>query len=50
MTPADRSRVGPAAALAALTCIWGYNWVVIKIALVDAPPLTFSALRAPINT
>jgi drug/metabolite transporter (DMT)-like permease len=25
--------IGPAAALAALTAIWGYNWVVIKLAL-----------------
>lgn len=37
---------GPAIALAALTAIWGYNWVVIKIALVDSPALTFAALRS----
>lgn len=37
---------GPAAALAVLTAIWGYNWVVMKVALVDAPALTFSALRS----
>lgn len=46
MTKPDASRVGPGAALAVLTGIWGYNWVVIKIALVDSPPLTFAAMRA----
>lgn len=39
-------RFAPAAALAALTAIWGYNWVVMKVALVDSPALTFSAMRA----
>lgn len=38
--------VGPALALATLTAIWGYNWVVMKVALADSPALTFSALRA----
>ncbi|MGD8809548.1 MAG: DMT family transporter [Gammaproteobacteria bacterium] len=38
--------VGPAVALAVLTAIWGYNWIVMKIALADAPALTFSALRS----
>lgn len=37
---------GPAAALTALTAIWGYNWIVMKVALADAPALTFSALRS----
>ena len=37
---------GPAAALAALTAIWGYNWIVMKIALADSPPLSFAALRS----
>jgi drug/metabolite transporter (DMT)-like permease len=37
---------GPAIALAALTAIWGYNWVVMKVALLDAAPLTFAALRS----
>lgn len=40
------SRFGAAAALAVLTAVWGYNWVVMKIALVDAPALSFSALRS----
>lgn len=38
--------VGPAVALAALTAIWGYNWIVMKIALLDAPALSFAALRS----
>ena len=43
---ARHENLGPAAALAALTVIWGYNWIVMKLALVDAPALTFSALRS----
>jgi len=31
--------------LALLACIWGYNWVVMKIALGYAPPFTFAAMR-----
>jgi drug/metabolite transporter (DMT)-like permease len=42
-------RYGPAVSLALLTAIWGYNWVVMKIALVDAPPLSFSALRSSLS-
>jgi drug/metabolite transporter (DMT)-like permease len=34
-----------AIALAALSLIWGYNWVVTKIALAYAGPVTFAALR-----
>ena len=41
----SRHRVLPLAALVLLTLIWGYNWVVMKVALVDCPPLTFAALR-----
>lgn len=32
-------------ALAALSLIWGYNWVVMKIATQYAPPIEFAALR-----
>lgn len=32
--------------LAVLALVWGYNWVVMKIALRYAPPFTFAALRA----
>ena len=35
----------PLAALGALTLIWGYNWVIMKAALADSPPLIFAALR-----
>ena len=34
------------AALMLLALIWGYNWVVMKIALVDIGPFQFGALRA----
>lgn len=49
--PHDTSRnsLAPALALAFLTAIWGYNWVVIKIALVDAPPMTFAAMRSGLS-
>ncbi|MBD1848752.1 EamA family transporter [Leptolyngbya sp. FACHB-711] len=33
-------------ALVALAIVWGYNWVVMKIALQDASPFDFAALRA----
>jgi drug/metabolite transporter (DMT)-like permease len=35
--------------LIVLTLIWGYSWPVVKIALVDAPVLTFAALRTAIG-
>ena len=35
----------PLAALALLSLIWGYNWVVMKVAIADCPPLLFAALR-----
>jgi drug/metabolite transporter (DMT)-like permease len=35
----------PAAVLALLALIWGYNWVVMKVGLQDAPPFTFATLR-----
>jgi drug/metabolite transporter (DMT)-like permease len=50
VTPDDRRRHGGAAlgvlALAALAPIWGYSWVVSKVALADASPLTYVALTA----
>lgn len=33
------------AALFVLTCIWGYNWVVMKSALAFIGPFTFAAIR-----
>jgi drug/metabolite transporter (DMT)-like permease len=35
----------PFAALALLALIWGYNWVVMKVAMQYAEPFTFAALR-----
>jgi drug/metabolite transporter (DMT)-like permease len=35
----------PLAALALLSIIWGYNWVVMKVAISDCPPLLFATLR-----
>lgn len=32
-------------ALAVMSLIWGYNWVTMKQAMIDAGPLNFSALR-----
>lgn len=32
-------------ALVVLAVIWGYNWVVMKIAVEDAPPFVFAATR-----
>jgi drug/metabolite transporter (DMT)-like permease len=33
-------------ALVALTIIWGYNWVVMKVGLRYSPPFDFAAMRA----
>lgn len=38
-----------ALALAALALIWGYSWVVMKVALQYAPPLTFAAMRSSLG-
>jgi drug/metabolite transporter (DMT)-like permease len=35
-------------ALAVLSLLWGYNWVAIKLALVDSGPIRFAALRTAI--
>lgn len=37
-------------ALIALSCLWGYNWVVMKEALKYAGPFDFAALRMVIGT
>ncbi len=42
----ESSRTAPFAALGLLALVWGYNWVVMKIALAYAPPFQFAALRA----
>jgi drug/metabolite transporter (DMT)-like permease len=41
----DRTQRYAWAALAALALIWGYNWVVMKIATRYAPPFEFAAWR-----
>ncbi len=35
----------PVVSLGALSLIWGYNWVVMKSALKDCPPLLFASMR-----
>ena len=40
-----RTQPVPFAAIAALVLIWGYSWVVMKIALRHAHPFDFAALR-----
>jgi drug/metabolite transporter (DMT)-like permease len=35
-------------ALAVLSLLWGYNWVAIKLAMVDSGPIRFAALRTTI--
>lgn len=40
------SAYGAVVALFLLALIWGYNWVVMKIALRDCGPFTFAALRS----
>jgi drug/metabolite transporter (DMT)-like permease len=41
----EKNRLVALAALALLALLWGYNWVVMKIATQYAPPLEFAALR-----
>ncbi len=40
-----RRSSAPFVAIFILALIWGYNWVVMKVALTDSPPLFFAALR-----
>ena len=42
---AFRAAYLPFAALALLALLWGYNWVVMKVAMQYAEPFTFAALR-----
>lgn len=42
-------RSAPVAALAAMILIWGYSWVVMKIALRHAHPFDFAAIRVAIG-
>jgi drug/metabolite transporter (DMT)-like permease len=42
---ARRAAYLPFAALVLLALVWGYNWVVMKVAMQYAEPFTFAALR-----
>lgn len=42
----SHGRTAAFVALAVLALVWGYNWVVMKVALTYAPPFAFGALRA----
>ena len=44
------SSTGPLAAFVVMALVWGYNWVVMKIALQYAGPLAFSAWRCALGT
>ena len=44
------SRRGALIALAVLSLIWSYNWIVMKVVLAYIGPITFSALRYAIGT
>jgi drug/metabolite transporter (DMT)-like permease len=44
-----RARKAPIAAIVAMVLIWGYSWVVMKIALRHAHPFDFAALRVAIG-
>jgi drug/metabolite transporter (DMT)-like permease len=44
----DAKRTGPLVALVALVLIWGYSWVLMKIALDYSHPFDFAALRVAI--
>ena len=43
--PAQPTSAGPVLALGLLALIWGYNWVVMKLAMQYIGPLDFAALR-----
>jgi drug/metabolite transporter (DMT)-like permease len=43
--PARPTSAGPVLALGLLALIWGYNWVVMKLAMQYIGPLDFAALR-----
>jgi drug/metabolite transporter (DMT)-like permease len=46
MSAAAADRWRPVVALAALTLIWGYTWIVVKQGLGYAPPFAFAAHRS----
>jgi drug/metabolite transporter (DMT)-like permease len=44
-TPAPLKPWHAVALIATLSLVWGYNWVMMKVAVHDAPPFAFAALR-----
>jgi drug/metabolite transporter (DMT)-like permease len=46
---ASTADTGPLAAFAVLALIWGYNWVVMKIAMRYAGPMDFAVLRVALG-
>jgi drug/metabolite transporter (DMT)-like permease len=48
--PAGSSNTGPLIALGLLALLWGYNWVVMKLALQYIGPWDFAALRGVFGT
>ncbi|HUQ52594.1 MAG TPA: DMT family transporter, partial [Gammaproteobacteria bacterium] len=50
-SPKGRSMpAGPLLALALLALLWGYNWVVMKVAMQYVGPLDFAAMRGVFGT
>ena len=49
-TLARSAQTGPLLALAVLALIWGYNWVVMKVAMRYVGPMDFAALRGVFGT
>ena len=47
--PSRRTALLAVGALALMALIWGYNWVVMKVALNDADPSVFAALRVVLS-
>lgn len=47
--PTDHSARNATAALALVSLIWGYNWIMMKIGLRDAGPFQFATLRFAIG-
>jgi drug/metabolite transporter (DMT)-like permease len=43
------SNTGPLAAFALMALLWGYNWVVMKVAMRFSGPLDFAALRGALG-
>jgi drug/metabolite transporter (DMT)-like permease len=49
LAPARPSSAGPLVALGLLALLWGYNWVVMKTAMLYVGPMDFAALRGALG-